>query len=320
MNPTIFTFEKPVDGFVITPDSWHRRVIEFTYHARLATIDQLMAIAGLSSRKDFKAALRKLCAHGYLDRPEITKSIYSHSSKRPVLHALGDAGARYCRDVLGLPIPRTVQWSRKNRELKDAGKIAHMLGVAEMKLRFQTRLDEVPEYRLQTTAEVVATSPAVTLLGGQRVSFPTRFAWPLDGREYQRSTVPDWLFRIERRADQKTLLLMLEWDEDTEPYTTKNPMSKASILQKDLGYADIFERGLSKRLFGNAGFQRLFVTTGTENRVEGCINLFQEHAALAMPATHFLYTTAERFLASDFLYDPIWLDGRRDARSLLAAQ
>lgn len=113
---------------------------------------------------------------------------------------------------------------------------------------------------------------------------------------------------------------MLEWDEDTEPYTTKNPMSKASILQKDLGYADIVRRGLAKQIFGNSKFQRLFVTTGTDNRVDACINLFQEHAARLVPGQLFLYTTAEKFLSSDFLYEPIWLDGNREARQLLKGE
>lgn len=203
MRTAAFKFDKPTDELIIRPESWQRRVIETTYHCRLATIDQLQRVAGLRSRKDFNAALRKLCAHRYLDRPEVAKAIYAYSEKRPTPHALGDMGARYCRDQLGLPIPRTVQWARKSRELKDASKIAHTLGVAEMKVRFQTRLEEVPDYRLQPTAEVIATSPAATVIGGQQVSFPTRFTWPLDRKDYQRSTVLDWLFRIERLADRK---------------------------------------------------------------------------------------------------------------------
>ncbi len=316
MRRATFSFETPTSEFVIKPDSWHRRVIETTYHCRLATIDQLQRVAGLRSRSDFNKSLRNLCSHRYLDRPEIARSIYAYGTERPTPHALGDVGARYCRDSLGLPIPRTVQWGRKNRELKDAGKIAHILGVAEAKVRFQTRLNQVQGYRLQQTAEVIATSPAATMIGGQHVSFPTQFTW-LNGKRYRRSTVSDWLFRIERIEDQKTLLLTLEWDEDTEPYTTKNPMTKASILQKDLGYADIFNRKLVHQIFGNTGFQRLFVTTGTDNRMRACINVFQQHAAKLIPGNLFLYTTAARFLSSDFLHEPIWLDGNGQQRQLL---
>lgn len=322
MNPKTFETKKPTKPFVVKPDSWHRKVIEFVYHARLATIDQLQAIAGLKSREDFKKALKsKLIDHGYLVRPEITRSLYSHAKERPVLQALGDAGARYCQKELDLPIPESVQWTRKNKELKDAKYIAHTVGVAEMKKDFQTRLEGRPGYRLQHTAEVIATSPAATMPDGQRVSFPTSFTWSVAGKFrnqlFTRSTLPDWLFRIERLADHQTLLLMLEWDENTEQLIKEPPDNKTSILQKDLGYADIHRRGMGTRFFGNKRFQRLFVTTGTDNRVDACINLYQQHTADLIPAHRFLYTTAEKFQSADTLYDPIWLDGDRIQRSLL---
>lgn len=305
-------------------DEKDRRIVEAVYHSRLMTTDQLQQIAGYSprSRSKINDRLRSLWGWKYLDRPQIQFAIYAYEAERPQLHALGDEGARFCRTELGLPLPKSVQWARKNKELKDAKFIRHKIGVAAAMTRFQMQLEAFEGFRLVQSPEVVATSPAATLRLEKPFKLPTAFTW-IDNVVYEKATEPDWGFQIEdswAEGGPKKALTFLEWDEDTEPWTTKNPMSKASILQKDYGYADIWQRKLHTQRFGAKAFRRLFVTTGGESRVNGAIELYRKRIfeAKLAPAGCFLYTTAEKFLSANVLTDPIWLNGKREEVTLLS--
>ena len=313
-------FERQKGAPPLAIDLKRRRIIEAVYHCRLATTDHLQLIAGYKSRSYINNQLHRLFDAGYLDRPTIQKSLYAYAEKRPLLHALGDVGARYIRDEFGLPVPKSVQWGRKNRELKDAKYIAHTLGVSEAKVRFQTQLEQMQSYRLIHSAELIATASKETAGLGNPFSFPTRYRWT-NGRTYERYTEPDWGFGIERtdgKSERKFALMFLEWDEGTEPYKSRDPRTKASLLQKYLGYADMWRSKLHTKRFGKETFRVLFVTRGGAGRVNGMIDLFRTHLADRAPPWLFFHLESEQLEGGKFLTDPVWRDGADERRQLLA--
>lgn len=300
-----------------TLDEKNRRIIEAVYHHRLLTTDHCQALVGLKSRDKINLRLKKLYDARYLDRPEIQKSIFAYAQKRPMIHALGDEGARYVRDVLDYPVPPSVQWGRKNRELKDAKFIAHRIGSAEVMTRLQVTLDELPGYRLIQPVELVACAPEATLRLKQPFSLPSEFTWT-DGKKVRRTVVPDHTFGIENDA-AKRALFFLEWDEGTETLTKMTPY-RSSILQKLYSYSAIWRSKLHQQRFDFKNFRVLFVTRAGESRVTSMMRLYQARAAECAPAGAFLFTTLEELQAADNpLTERIWLNGRDERQPIVSS-
>lgn len=68
--------------------------IRAAHRFRFITTDQAQLMAGTTSRNKLNDRLRDLWGHGYLERPEVQKLIYSYGEKRHVVHALGQRDMR----------------------------------------------------------------------------------------------------------------------------------------------------------------------------------------------------------------------------------
>ena len=283
-------------------------ILRALFRFRFLTTDHIQALTGSDSRDKLNKRLKQLYDARYLDRPALAVSMFSHSDKRPLVHALGDRGAQWIKDQGLGQVPGSVRWPDKNAKVKRPEFLLHTLGVASVFLSFQEALAEQPLVRLIDQDDVLAQSPAPTPRLDFPLSLPTTYRW-FDYQMVERATVPDGIFALrDNRSDQeRTAFHFLEYDGNTMPVVRKTPR-QSSIVQKLFGYADVRDRRLHTRRFGFKIFRVLFVTRG-RTRIETMTSAYREHAQSRCPAGAFLFCDFDELQERGPLGD-IWVDGQ----------
>ena len=285
-------------------------IIRAAYRYRFLTTDQVMLLTGTTSRNKLNDRLRELWGNDYLDRPECQQNLFAYADRRPVVHALGQAGAKWLTDNHDIRFPKTVDWRAKNKNVKSGDFMLHTLGVTETMLQTEQDVHAVDDLRVIDREEVWLCSPRYNPRTTRPYELPTVLDWK-DGSTVRRNTKPDYTFGImDRRGERPTRgLLFLEYDRGTENYV-KSSALQSSILQKLTGYADAYERKLHERLYGYKRFRVLFVIeAGGQRRIDNMIAVYQAHVAERVPAGAFLFTTVEK-LQEQGLLASIWQNGR----------
>lgn len=304
------------EGLVLTERD--TAIIRAVYRYRLLTTDQIQLLTGSTSRVKLNDRLRELWGAEYLDRPEYQREMFAYADKRPTVHALGVAGARWLTDNYGIRFPKWVDWRAKNKAVKSSEFIRHTLGVTETMLQVEQALKTVDGLRLIDREEVWTCSPQYNPRAARPYELPTNV--PLkNGATMRRSTKPDYLFGIgDSRGERPTRgLHFLEYDRGTENFV-KASMAQSSILQKLHGYADAYERRLQEELYGYKRFRVLFVVEGNERRIDNMQAVYSAHVASRIPAGALLFTTAAQLAREGFLA-PIWQNAKGDVLPLLAS-
>jgi len=298
-----------------------RVILEWVYRYRFLTTDHIQTITASKSRDKLNKRLKHLFDAKYLDRPIIQDRLFAYADKRPLVHALGNEGARYIEEALGIELPKTVYWTDKNRKVKSADFLLHTLGVADFFVSLHVALTDVDDIRLVDQAGVIAQSPAATQRLDFPLSMPTRYRW-FDGVLVKRSTVSDGIFALvdSRGATERKAFHFLEYDGSTMPIVRKTA-NQSSIVQKMLGYADIYRRKLHTHRFGYRNFRTLFVIRASgrqpaHDRIAGIIDAYDEHARRLIPPGAFLFADYDELMQHSPLGD-VWINARGEQTVLV---
>lgn len=295
-----------------------RLIIEAIYQFRFLTTDHIQKLTRSKSRDKLNKRLKQLFDNKYLDRPEVQERMFSHADKRPLVHALGNEGARYIEESFEIKLPSSVYWTDKNKKVKSPDFLLHTLGVADFFVSLQCSLNQIPEgisYFPQRA--LLSTSPHKTKKLANPLSFSTRFRWWNSLDMVARSTVPDGAFALhdDRGADTKKALLFLEHDGNTMPVVRNTP-NQSSIIQKMLGYADIRDRKLHTERFGYKNFRVLFITKDRDQRIASMQKAWSDHAQSEIPAGAFLFTDYHDVIKHSPFGD-IWVNAKGERTSLI---
>jgi hypothetical protein len=295
-----------------------RLIISSVYRFRFLTTDQLQVITNTKGRRVFNRRLKELFDAKLLDRPKLQHTLYSHSVKRPLVHALGNEGAKLIEQLHGISLPSSVRWTDKNNKIKKPEYIQHALGVADVVISLEQQLSNLPnEVSYSNQNEVIALSPARP---GKRInplSLPTSYRWWTSGDRVTRSTVADAVFAFTDDRGEKTKqgLLFVEYDGNTMPVVRRTP-SQSSIIQKMLGYADARDRKLQKKYFGYNNFRVLFVTRDRDRRIASMQEAWEQHAAHLIPAGAFLFADYDDLIKHSPLGN-IWTNAKGERANLI---
>jgi len=208
------------------------------------------------------ARLRLLYDHKYVDRPKAQYAIFAYADKRPLVYALGNKGASLLSTRYGLKMPSKVYWTEKNRCVREKH-IEHTLGISDFMVGIEMMCQERSDREFIGPDSILANAPPQT----RRVRYPFRWktrVWH-DGRTYDISIVPDFVFGLRNTKSGKEKFFFLEIDNGTMPVSRKD-VTQTSIMRKIHSYIDTLDQDIARRRFGIAGFQVLTVTT-SEKRI-----------------------------------------------------
>lgn len=303
----------------LEPTARDKTVIRAAHEFRLVTTDDLEKLTESRSRDKFNKRLKDLWGNEYLDRPEKAQQLFDYKDKRHTVHALGQEGANWLAANDGVYFPKRKSWATVNRDLKGGDFIEHTLGVSRTMIQGIVETRDIDGVSIIRRKALWETSKHYSPKVKNPHSLPTVLNWP-NGKEYERNTTPDYPFVILDQRTERTRrgLSFLEYDRATEDYTRSSPY-RSSILQKDIGYADIFARSLHTDRYGLKVFRRLFVTEGDDTHLGNVMQVYRNHVAHIVPATAFLYTTVARVGANGWFGAETWLDGNGAFTSLLPA-
>lgn len=129
----------------------------------------------------------------------------------------------------------------------------------------------------------------------------------IDNKRIGSSLIPDGIFSITNRGQNKSLLFFLEVDRGTETLVSKNPLVK-DIRNKIVGYQEIISAKTYKdfeRSFGHdfKGFRVLFVSA-SEKRFEQINRLIR-----GIPQTDFVWNTTIETIRQHGIFDQTWVRG-----------
>ncbi len=292
-----------------------RLILEWVYRHRFLTTDHIQTITASKSRDKLNKRLKHLFDAKFLDRPIAQERLFAYTDKRPLVHALGNEGAKYIEEALNIKLPSSVYWTDKNRKVRSPKFLTHTLGTAEFFVSLHESIGSHDKIRLVNQAEVIAQAPART----QKLDFPLRLAteykW-FNGKHVRRSTVSDGIFAlVDGRGEKiRTAFHFLEYDGSTMPIVRKTP-NQSSIVQKMLGYADIYNRKLHVDRFGYKNFRVLFVTRGSD-RIAAMIDAHNEHVRHLCPPGAFLFSDYDELMQHSPLGD-VWADGKGGQTALV---
>ena len=150
-----------------------RTILEWVYRYRFLTTDHIQIITASKSRDKLNKRLKHLFDAKYLDRPLIQDRLFAYADKRPLVHALGNKGAKYIEEALNIKLPSSVYWTDKNRKVKSGDFLTHTLGVADFFVSLHMAALDAKGIRLVNQAEVIAQAPARTQKLDYPLSLPT---------------------------------------------------------------------------------------------------------------------------------------------------
>lgn len=313
--PPKFIRSKPKNVLLTDRD---RLIISSVYRFRFLTTDQLQIITGTKGRTVFNRRLKELFDAKLLDRPKIQHTLYSHSDKRPMVHALGNAGAKLIEQLYDITLPPSVRWTDKNNKIKKPEYIQHALGVADVIISLEQKLDKLPDrVSYSNQDKVLELSPAPAGKQIHPLSMPTKYKWWTNGDRVQRSTVADAAFAFtDDRGDRtKEGLLLVEYDGNTMPVVRRS-YQQSSILQKMLGYANARDTQLQKKCFGYNNFRVLFVTRDRDMRIASMQEAWAKYAAEEIPAGAFLFADYDQLMKHSPFGD-VWTNAKGERAELV---
>ena len=289
-------------------------LLEQVHRHRVLNTELLVAIDG-GNACNIKERLRRLYDLRLLDRPDAQRYALRHATPRPMVYALGQAGARFLREH-GHDINPDLDWSEKN---KRAGfsYLTHTLGIASFLVNAELGCRRsAGALRLIGEHELIAAAPEKT----RRAREPLRWQASVTdgkGKPATLSVVPDALFALlssTAPADKNVNVYALEVDNGSIPIRRKG-RGHRSIRHKVGVYLAGWEQGRHVAQFGTPAMQVAFVST-TPTRVEHMLDEVLDLTE-GRGSRFFLFTDQETLKAADG--DPLkakWINGKGEITAL----
>jgi DNA-binding PadR family transcriptional regulator len=242
-------------------------LVALAYEYRFLTRLHYFQVYGENRRLEER--IRRLHDHGLLDLVRPATRVREKGSARNI-YALGDKGLDLLADERGVPRPRRLRQSDKNRAAKKPY-IDHSLLTADLMVRFE-RADRDDIVRLIRGDEIAAARE------GLQRDEQRRFQWKVDGlwkdAKGRMHTIPvpvnpDKVFGLELAGypeGKNRLWFMVEADRGNEVQLPTRGLLKplkTTIFHKYLGlYQTHQERKLLEELFGWNHFRVLTIASG----------------------------------------------------------
>jgi Replication-relaxation len=244
-------------------------ILRHVFRHRFVSADDLYRLfpnrsAGVLSRR-----LTGLFRNEYLDRPVAQIDRYREGGSRPFVYGLGNAGARYLKQTLGMPVGAT-DWRSRNRTYTREN-LDHTLAVSrfliDIEIACRARGDFVPIH----FEEILAAAPGKTRSSPNpaRWSVPVQF----NGTRSSVNLIPDAIFGLRFTPPDgpaKEAYFLLEVDRGTMTIVPAEHIResdaflyRATILRKFLTYAESWRQNLHKSHLGIAAARVLTLTTST---------------------------------------------------------
>ena len=262
-------------------------ILRALYKYRFLTTKHLQVLTGTDSKWGMNKRLRLLYDHKYVDRPQAQKAIFSHADKRPVVHALGNEGARLLSDRFGVTMPPSVYWTEKNRRVREKH-IEHTLGISDFMVGMEKICAEAGNVRVIDKDEILAQSPTQTKQTKDPFRWKTRVRHK--GQVHDISIVPDYVFGLEyldKPEGRNKSFFFVEVDRAKMPVVRRDIM-QTSFLRKMQSYEDTWNRKLAERRFGIKAFRVLTLTT-SDDRIATMIEAYRQELKDRAPAGIFLF-------------------------------
>ena len=253
---------------------------------RFLTTDHLMALTQSVSKQGMNKRLRRLYDAKYLDRPRAQMHAMAYADKRPMIYALGNAGAELLSNRFQMRLP-DIYWTEKNRRVKEKF-VEHTLGVADFMVAMEIACKEAGNIRMISREDILASAPEATRRKRHPFRWLTRVHWNNEWVEI--SIVPDAVFGLhytDKPEGKNKAYFFVEIDRGTMPILRRD-ISQSSFARKLHSYSDTFERKLHTELFGIRNFRVLTVTTSAE-RIGTMQAAFKAEIASKAPVGMFLF-------------------------------
>ncbi len=263
-------------------------ILRALHKYRFLTTEHIQVLTETESKWGMNKRLRLLYDHKYVDRPKAQRAIFSHATERPVVHALGNEGARLLSNRFNIPMPPSVYWTEKNRRVREKH-IEHTLGISDFMVGMHKVCRESGNVRLIDKEEILAQSPNQTKVGKRPFRWKTRVMHK--GQSHDISIEPDYIFGLEflgKVEGKSKVFFFVEVDRKTMPVVRHRDITQTSFLRKMQSYEDTWNRKLAERRFGIRAFRVLTLTTSTD-RIETMIQAYRTGLEGRIPGGVFLF-------------------------------
>ena len=233
-----------------------------------------------------------------------------------MVHSLGNEGARYIEEQIGIELPSSVRWTDKNNKVRRPEFVSHTLGIADVLLGLEHESRDLDGISFYEERDVLAQAPPVPKTAPSPLSLQTEYLWHDHFTQVKRNTVPDGVCILtdERTGERFRSLLFIEFDGNSMP-VVRSSWQQSSIVQKMYGYADARDRHLVKGRFGLPNFRVLFVTRD-HARIDTMIQAYQERCAERIPAGAFLFCDYDDLIEQG-VFASIWRNAKGEPQTIL---
>ncbi len=242
-------------------------VLRHVFRHRFVRADDLYRLLGGRSADRLSRRLTLLFRAEYLDRPMAQVDRYHEGGSRALVYGLGNAGARYLKETLGLSIG-AIDWRSRNRtytreNLDHTLATSHFLIDLELACRTRADLSLIP------FEEILASAPPDTRRARFPMSWPVPIQW--HGGKTQVQVAPDAMMglRLVRQdGTSNRAYFFLEIDRGTMTIVPSERVReseafpyRATVLRKLYAYADSYRLALHKERFAIQAPRVLILTT-----------------------------------------------------------
>ncbi len=252
-------------------------ILRCIYRHRFVRADDLYRLFGARSQDKLSRRLTRLYRNKFLDRPIAQIDRFHEGGSKALVYGLDNAGARYLKDTLNVPITSS-DWRGRNRSYTREN-LDHTLAISRFMIDLELACRARENVSLIPFEEILAKAPEAT----RKSSHPGRWAVPVrfNGVRGTVHVIPDAIFglRLAREnAPPITSYIFLEIDRGTmtiapaiQVQESDAFLYRATILRKLITYAESWRQELHKQQYGIGAARVLTLTTSKDRAKAMCL-------------------------------------------------
>ena len=239
-------------------------ILRHVYRHRFLRSEDLYALMGRSQDR-LSRRLTTLFRAEYLDRPSAQIDRFRSGGMQPFVYGLGALGAKYLKEVAGMPVGST-DWRARNRSYTREN-MEHTLAVSRflVQLELACRASGAPEF--VCFEDILRAAPEPTRRSSQPMAWPVNVQW--HGGKSTVTLAPDAMFAlrvIKPDGSKARANFFVEIDRGTMTVAPSQAAResdafpfRATVLRKLLAYADSWRQKLHESRFGIKAPRVMFI-------------------------------------------------------------
>lgn len=245
-------------------------ILRHVHRHRFVRADDLYRLVDNRTPDRVSRRLTLLFRNEFLDRPIAQVDRYREGGSQALVYGLGNAGARYLKEALGMPIGPT-DWRARNRSYTREN-LDHTLATSRFLIDLELACRQHRSMSLIPFEEILVGAAPQTRLSRSPMTWPVPVQW--HGGKTQVQIAPDAVFGLRSRENgvaAKRAYFFLEIDRGTMTIVPGETVReseafpyRATMLRKFYAYADSFRLGLHKARFGIGAPRVLILTTSAK--------------------------------------------------------